>query len=46
VTSIQPELWVDLGAQAVAFYQAAFGAVVLPMICPAARNHQPFGGYE
>jgi PhnB protein len=29
VTSIQPELWVDLGAQAVAFYQAAFGAVVL-----------------
>jgi PhnB protein len=29
VTSIQPELWVDRGAQAVAFYQAAFGAVVL-----------------
>jgi uncharacterized glyoxalase superfamily protein PhnB len=29
VTSIQPELWVDRGAQAVAFYQAAFGATVL-----------------
>ena len=29
MTSIQPELWVDLGARAVAFYQAAFGAVVL-----------------
>jgi PhnB protein len=29
VTSIQPELWVDRGAQAVAFYQAAFGAAVL-----------------
>jgi PhnB protein len=28
VTSIQPELWVDRGAQAVAFYQAAFGATV------------------
>jgi PhnB protein len=29
VTSIQPELWVDRGAQAIAFYQAAFGAAVL-----------------
>jgi PhnB protein len=29
VTSIQPELWVDRGAQAVAFYEAAFGATVL-----------------
>lgn len=29
MTSIQPELWVDRGAQAVAFYQAAFGATVL-----------------
>jgi PhnB protein len=29
VTSIQPELWVDRGAEAVAFYQAAFGARVL-----------------
>jgi PhnB protein len=29
VTSIQPELWVDRGAQAVAFYHAAFGATVL-----------------
>jgi len=29
VTSIQPELWVDRGAEAVTFYQAAFGATVL-----------------
>ena len=29
VTNIQPELWVDRGAAAVAFYQAAFGAAVL-----------------
>ena len=29
MTSIQPELWVDRGAQAVAFYQTAFGATVL-----------------
>jgi len=29
MTGIQPELWVDRGAQAVAFYQAAFGAAVL-----------------
>jgi PhnB protein len=29
VTSIQPELWVDRGAKAVAFYQTAFGATVL-----------------
>ena len=29
MTTIQPELWVDRGAQAVAFYQAAFGAAVL-----------------
>jgi PhnB protein len=29
VTSIQPELWVDRAAEAVAFYQAAFGAIVL-----------------
>jgi PhnB protein len=27
--SIQPELWVDRGAAAVAFYQSAFGATVL-----------------
>ena len=27
--SIQPQLWVDRGAAAVAFYQAAFGATVL-----------------
>jgi len=29
VTSIQPEPWVDRGAEAAAFYQAAFGATVL-----------------
>jgi PhnB protein len=29
MTSIQPELWVDGASAAVAFYQAAFGAVVL-----------------
>ena len=29
MTTIQPELWVDRVAAAVAFYQAAFGASVL-----------------
>lgn len=29
MTSIQPELWVDRAAAAVAFYRAAFGAVVI-----------------
>jgi PhnB protein len=29
VTSIQPELWVDRAAAAVAFYKAAFGATVV-----------------
>ena len=29
MTSIQPELWVDRAAEAVAFYQAAVGAIVL-----------------
>jgi PhnB protein len=29
VTSIQPELWVDRAAAAVAFYKAAFGATVM-----------------
>jgi PhnB protein len=29
VTSIQPELWVDRGAEAAASCQAAFGATVL-----------------
>ena len=29
MTSIQPELWVDRGAEAVTFCQAAFGATVL-----------------
>jgi PhnB protein len=29
VTSLQPQLWVDLGATAVDFYAAAFGAEVL-----------------
>lgn len=32
MTSIQPELWVDRGAAAVAFYQAAFGAVVTHLV--------------
>lgn len=32
MTSIQPELWVDRGAEAVAFYQAAFGATVLHQV--------------
>lgn len=29
MTSIQPELWVDRAADAIAFYEAALGAVVL-----------------
>jgi PhnB protein len=29
MTSIQPELWVERAAAAVAFYQAAFGATVM-----------------
>jgi PhnB protein len=29
MTSIQPELWVDRAGEALAFYQAAFGATVL-----------------
>ena len=32
MTNIQPELWVDRGAEAVAFYQAAFGATVLHLV--------------
>src|SRR5262249_16778924 len=32
MTSIQPELWVDRGAQAVAFYQSALGATVLHQV--------------
>ena len=32
MTSIQPQLWVDRGAAAVAFYQAAFGATVLHQV--------------
>jgi PhnB protein len=32
VTSIQPELWVDRAASAVAFYTAAFGASVLHLV--------------
>jgi PhnB protein len=31
-TSIQPELWVDAPREAVAFYQAAFGASVLHLV--------------
>ena len=29
MTSIQPELWVDIPSEAVTFYEAAFGATVL-----------------
>ena len=29
MTSIQPELWVETPGEAVAFYEAAFGATVL-----------------
>jgi len=32
VTSIQPELWVDQGAAALAFYQQAFGARVVHVV--------------
>lgn len=32
VRGIEPELWVDRGAEAVAFYRAAFGAVVLHQV--------------
>lgn len=32
MTSIQPQLWVDRGASAVAFYQSAFGATVLHQV--------------
>ena len=32
MTSIQPELWVDRGASAVAFYRSAFGATVLHQV--------------
>jgi PhnB protein len=29
VTSIEPELWIDRAGSAIAFYEAAFGAVVI-----------------
>src|ERR1700735_3967105 len=32
MTGIQPELWIDRAAAAVAFYQAAFGARVLHQV--------------
>ena len=32
MTSIQPELWVDRPSEAVAFYEAAFGATVLHIV--------------
>jgi hypothetical protein len=32
MTSIQPEPWADRAAQAVVFYQAAFGALVLHQV--------------
>jgi PhnB protein len=40
VTSIQPELWVERAADAVAFYQAAFGAIVLHTV-GGARTSSP-----
>jgi PhnB protein len=32
VTGIQPELWVDEPREAVAFYEAAFGASILHLV--------------
>ena len=32
MTSIQPELWVDAPREALAFYEAAFGATVLHLV--------------
>ena len=32
MTSIQPELWVDAPREALAFYEAAFGAAVLHLV--------------
>jgi len=32
LTSIQPELWVESPREAVAFYQAAFGATILHLV--------------
>lgn len=32
MTGVQPQLWVDRGASAVAFYRAAFGATVLHQV--------------
>lgn len=32
MTSIQPELWVDTPREALAFYQAAFGATVVHLV--------------
>ena len=32
MTSIQPELWVESPREAVAFYQAAFGATILHLV--------------
>ena len=34
MTSIEPELWVDSPREAVAFYQAAFGARILHQVGP------------
>jgi PhnB protein len=32
MTSIQPQLWVDAPREAIAFYEAAFGATVLHLV--------------
>lgn len=38
MSDIQPELWVDRPAQAIAFYQAAFGSVVLHEVGDGGEN--------
>ena len=43
MTSIQPELWVDRGAEAVAFYQAAFSATVLHRVGDGQEHRRPAG---
>jgi uncharacterized glyoxalase superfamily protein PhnB len=42
LTSIQPELWVESPSEAVAFYEAAFGATVLHRVGDG-DDIDPFG---
>src|SRR6266508_6479573 len=51
MTSIQPELWVETPREAVAFYEAAFGATVLhrvgegeDVVAPRRRRRRVLGG--